>query len=81
MPLKLKDLTQEQVVKIVTEYGMEPAFNGQNLYIASSPGHEILAGLMSNGLYQVELLDKNEIEQYLHQTIRIYKEFVDASKS
>ncbi len=81
MPLKLKDLSQEQVEKIVTEYGMEPAFAGQNLYIASSPGHEILAGLMSNGLYQVELLDKKEIEQSLQETIKIFKEFVDASKS
>ena len=81
MPLKLKDLSQEQVVKIVTEYGMQPAFTGQNPYIASSPGHEILAGLMPNGLYQVELLDKKEIEESLQQTIKIFKEYVDDSKS
>ena len=81
MPLKLNDLSLEQVVKIVTEYEMKPAFAGQNPYIASGPGHEILAGLMPNGLYQVELLDKKEIEQSLKQTIEIYKEFVDASKS
>jgi hypothetical protein len=81
MPLKLNDLSREQVLKIVTEYEMKPAFAGQNLYIASGPGHEILAGLMSNGLYQVELLDKKEIEQSLQQTIKIYKEFVDASKA
>ena len=81
MPLKLKDLSQEQVVKIVTEYGMKPAFTGQNPYIASSPGHEILAGLMPNGLYQVELLDKKEIEESLQQTIKIFKEYVAASKS
>jgi hypothetical protein len=36
---------------------------------------------MSNGLYQVELLDKKEIEQSLRHTIKIFKEFVDASKS
>ena len=81
MPLKLKDLSQDQVVKIAMEYGMEPAFAGQNPYIASGPGHEILAGLMSNGLYQVELLDKKEIEQSLNQTIKIFKEFVDTSKA
>jgi hypothetical protein len=81
MPLKLKDLSKDQVVKIVTEYKMEPAFAGQNPYIASGPGHEILAGLMPNGLYQVELLDKKEIEQSLQQTIKMFKEFVDASKS
>ena len=81
MPLKLKDLNQEQVEKMVAEYGMKPAFAGQNPYIASSSSHEILAVLMSNGLYQVELLDKEEIEQSLQQTIRIFKDYVDASKS
>jgi hypothetical protein len=81
MSLKLKDLSQDQVVKIVTEYAMEPAFSGQNPYIASSPGHEILVCLMSNGLYQLELLDKKEIEQSLQQTIKIFREFVDGSKS
>jgi hypothetical protein len=81
MPLKWKDLTQEQVVKIAAEYGITPAFTGQNPYIASSPDHEILAGLMSNGLYQVELLDKKEMEHSLQQTIKIFKEYVDASKS
>jgi hypothetical protein len=81
MPLKLNDLSLEQVEKIVLEYGMQPAFTGQTLYIASSPGHEILASLMSNGLYQVELLDKNEIEQSLQQTIKMFKEYVNSSKS
>jgi len=81
MSLKLNDLSLEQVMKIVTEYEMKPAFSGQNPYIASGPGHEILAGLMSNGLYQVELLDKKEIEQSLQQTIKIYKEFAEASKA
>ena len=81
MPLKLNDLSHEQVERIVIEYGMMPAFAGQNLYIASGPGHEILAGLMTNGLYQVELLDKKEIEQTIQQTIKIFGEFVDASKS
>jgi hypothetical protein len=81
MALKLNDLSQEQVEKIVIDYGMKPAFAGQNVYIGSSPGHEILAGIMSNGLYQVELLDKKEIEQSLQQTVKIFTEFVDASKS
>ncbi len=81
MPLKLQDLSQEQVMKIVAEYDMKPAFEGQSPYIASSSGHEILAVLMPGGLYQVELLDKKEIEQSLQQTIRIFKEYMDASKS
>ena len=80
MPLKLNDLSLEQVVKIVTEYEMKPAFTGQNPYIASGPGHEILAGLMVNGLYQVELLDKKEIEQSLQETIKIFREFVEDQK-
>ena len=53
MSLKLKDLSLEQVMKIVTEYDMKPMFTGQNPYIASSSGHEILVALMPNGLYQV----------------------------
>jgi hypothetical protein len=81
MPLKFDNLSQEQVLKIVTEYEMKPAFTGQNPYIGTGPGHEILAGIMSNGLYQVELLDKKEIEQSLQQTIKIFKEFVEASKA
>jgi hypothetical protein len=81
MSLKLKDLNREQVMQIVAEYGMKPEFSGQNPYIASSQTHEMLAGLMSNGLYQVELLDKNEIERSLQQTIKTFKEYVDASKS
>lgn len=81
MSLKLKDLSREQVVKIVAEYAMKPEFTGQNPYIASSPSHEILAGLMSNGLYQVELLDKKEIELSLQQTIKTFKEYLDSPKS
>jgi hypothetical protein len=81
MPLKLKNLTREQVMNIVTEYGMIPAFADQNVYIASGPGHEILAGLVSNGLYQVELLDKKEIELSLQQTIKGFREYLEATKS
>jgi hypothetical protein len=47
--------------KLVAEYDMRPAFVGQNLYLASGPSHEVLAGLMPSGLYQVELLDKNRL--------------------
>jgi hypothetical protein len=36
---------------------------------------------MSNGLYQVELLDKKEIEQSLQQTIKIFKEYVNGSNT
>jgi hypothetical protein len=81
MPLKLNDLSREQLEKIVSEYNMKPAFVGQNPYIASGPGHEILAGLMDNGLFQVELLDKKEMEKSLHDTIKVFKEYMGPSKS
>jgi len=35
---------------------------------------------MANGLYQVELLDKKEIEQSLQETIKIFREFVEDQK-
>ncbi|HEY2647578.1 MAG TPA: hypothetical protein VGI38_00210 [Puia sp.] len=81
MSLKLNDLSLEQVQKIVSENEMKPAFAGQNPYIASGPRYEILAGIMANGLFQVELLDKKEIEDSLQQTIKVLKEYTDAAKS
>jgi hypothetical protein len=81
MPLKLNDLSREQLEKIISEYNMKPAFVGQNPYIASGPDHEILAGLMANGLFQVELLDKKEMEESLQETIKVFKEFMGTSKS
>jgi hypothetical protein len=81
MSLKLNDLSLEQVQKIVRDYEMKPAFAGRNPYIASGPRHEILAVTMANGLFQVELLDKKEIEDSLQQTIKVLKEYTDAAKS
>jgi hypothetical protein len=81
MSLKMHDLNREQVEKLIFEYGMRPAFTGQNPYIASGPDHEILVGLMANGLYQVELLDKKEMEASLQQTIKAFKEYAAAAKS
>ena len=81
MSLKLNDLSLEQVQKIVRDYDMKPAFTGQNPYIANGPRYEILAGTMANGLFQVELLEKKEIEESLQQTIKVLKEYTDAAKS
>jgi hypothetical protein len=81
MSLKLHDLSREQVEKLIIEYEMQPAFVGQNPYIASGPGHEILVGLMPSGLYQVELLDKKQMEESLQQTIKAFKEYASAGKS
>ena len=81
MSLKMHDLSREQVDKLAIEYGMKPAFIGQNPYIASGPEHEILVVMMASGLYQVELLDKKETEESLQQTIKAFREYTDAAKS
>jgi hypothetical protein len=81
MPIKMPDLNREEVEKLLAAYEMRPAFVGQNPYIASGPSHEVLVGLMSNGLYQVELLDKKEMEESLQQTIRAFREYADSAKS
>ncbi len=81
MSLKLHDLNREQVDKLVIEHEMRPVFVGQNPYIASSPSHEILVILMPSGLYQVELLDKKQMEESLQQTIKAFKEYAAGGKS
>ena len=81
MSLKINDISREQVEKIVIEYGMVPAFTGQNPYIASGPDYEILVCVQTTGLYQVELLDKKEMEESLKQTIKIFKEYATSAKS
>ena len=58
-----------------------PQFVGQNLYIASGPSHEVFAGLMPSGLYQVELLDKKLVEESLQHTIRAFGEYTNAVRS
>jgi hypothetical protein len=81
MSLKMHDLNREQVEKLAIEYDMRPSFIGQNPYIASGPKHEILVSLMSNGLFEVELLDKKQMEESLQQTIQAFKEYAAATKS
>jgi len=80
MSIKMHDLSREQVDKLVLDYGMHPAFVGQNPYIASGPNHEILVSLMTSGLYQVELLDKKQMEESLQQTIKAFKEYAASAK-
>jgi hypothetical protein len=81
MSLKMHDLTRNQVEKLIIEYGMEPAFNGQNPYIASGPDHEILVSRMAGGLYRAEILNKKEMEEHLQLTIKAFKEYTAAAKS
>ena len=81
MSIKMHDLSREQVEKIVTKYEMHPVFIGQDPYIASGPHHEILVSLLPGGLYQVELLDKKQMEESLQQTIKAFREYSAAAKS
>lgn len=81
MSLKMHDLSREQVEKLVVDYEMQPVFLGQNPYIASGPHYEILVSLMPSGLYQVELLDKKQMEESLQRTIKAFKEYAEAIKS
>jgi hypothetical protein len=81
MSLKIQDLNREQVEKMVDEYQTRPAFVGQNPYVASGPGHEILVCLMPDGTYQVELLDKIQMEESLQQTIKAFKDYAEAGKT
>jgi hypothetical protein len=81
MSIKMHDLSREQVEKLVIDHEMRPSFIGQNPYIASGPHYEILVSLMSSGLYQVELLDKKQMEESLQQTIKAFKDYADAAKS
>ncbi len=76
----MHDLTRVQVDQLVLDHAMHPAFVGQNPYIASGTTHEILVTIHANGLYQVELLDKKEMEQTLQQTIQAFKEYAAAAK-
>jgi nucleoside diphosphate kinase len=75
MSLKMHDVSRDQVEKLVIEHEMHPSFVGQNPYIASGPHFEILVSFMPNGLYQVELLDKIQMEESLQQTIKAFKEY------
>jgi hypothetical protein len=81
MSIKLHDLTLKQVEKLIAEHEMTPAFEGQNPYIACGPQHEILVSVLSNGLYQMELLDKKQMEESLQRTIRAFQEYTSTEKS
>lgn len=75
MSLKMYDLSREQVEKLTIDYGMKPSFTGQQYYIASGPGHEILVTHTADDVYEVELLDKIEMEKTLLKTIQMFKEY------
>ena len=79
MSLKLHDVSREQIERLSADQEMQPVFSDQNPYIAIGPRYEMLAILMSNGLYQLELLDKKHTEESVQQTIKAFKDFSGAS--
>lgn len=80
MSIKMYDLNREQVEKLILEYKTSPVYVGQNPYIGSGPTHEILAVLLPDGFYQVELLDKQQMEESHRQTIKAFEEYTARSK-
>jgi hypothetical protein len=81
MSVKMNDVRREIVEKIVAERSMVPAFVGQSTYIAKGPTHEILASMMPNGLYHVELLDREQMEESLQRTIKNFREYSEGGKA
>jgi hypothetical protein len=79
MSLKLHDVSREQMDRLSSDQEMRPAFADQNPYIAIGPRYEMLAILMSNGLYELELLDRKQTEESVQQTIKAFKDFSGAS--
>ena len=79
MSLKMHDLSPEQIDRLSTDQEMQPLFTGQNPYIAIGPRYEMMAILMSNGLYQMELLDKRHTEESVQKIIKAFMDFSGAS--
>ena len=81
MSLKLSDITREDLEKLITEYALKPALGNQNPYIANGPDAEILACRKPDGQYDIQLLDKKQVEASVEKTIRVFKEFARATGS
>ena len=81
MSLKLSDLTREDLEKLIAEHQLEPALKNQNPYIANGPHSEMLACQKPNGRYDIQLLDKKQVEESVEKTIQVFREFAKAAKS
>lgn len=81
MSFELSDLTREELEKLISEKHMKPPLLSQNPYIANGPDYEILAGMKPNGRYNVQLLDKKQVEKSLENTIRAFREFAKGENS
>jgi hypothetical protein len=75
------DLTREDIERLITKYELKPVLKSQNPYIASGPDYEILAGLKPNGLYDIQMLDKKQVEKSVENTIRVFRDYAKAAKS
>jgi hypothetical protein len=81
MTFKRSDLTRKGLEKLISKHELKPALKSQNPYIAGGPNYEILASLKSNGLYEVQLLDRKQVEQSIQKTISLFREYTMAAKS
>jgi hypothetical protein len=81
MSIKLSDISREDLEKLIAEHGLKPALQNQNPYIANGPHTEMLAGRKPNGRYDVQLLDKKQVEESVEKTIQVFREFAKAAKS
>lgn len=81
MSIKLSDISREDLEKLIAEHGLKPALQNQNPYIANGPHAEMLAGRKPNGRYDIQLLDKKQVEESVEKTIQVFREFAKAAKS
>lgn len=81
MSFKLSDLTREELEKLISEKEMKPGLISQNPYIANGPDFEMLASMKPNGRYDVQLLNKEQVEKSLQRTIKVFREFARGGKS
>ncbi len=80
MSSKLSDLTREELEKLIAEKEMKPGLISQNPYIATGPDFEMLASMKPNGRYDVQLLDKEQVEEFLGRTISVFREYTRSLK-
>lgn len=81
MSVDLSDLTREELEQLIVEYELKPVLKSQNPYIANGPLYEMLVCRKPNGMYDIQLLDKKQVEESIEKTIRIFRDFAKAAKS
>ena len=81
MALKMMGVTGDELTMLASEIHLQPAFADEICYIASGPEHEILAVKRTDGLFDVQLLEKSQAAIAVNETIRIFQQFVDKPQS